>query len=143
MLDVILGFDFGLKRIGVAVGQTVTKTATPLLTLAAQNGEPAWSEVQALINEWQPDRLVVGLPLNMDGSEQPITEQARLFAHQLEQRFKQSVALIDERLTTKEARASVFEKSGYSGLQTADIDSVAAMLIMEDYFNEYSGRCKR
>lgn len=135
MPEVVLGFDFGLKRIGVALGQSVTKTARLLPTLAAVNGKPDWSKIRTLIDEWQPDILVVGLPLNLDDTPQPITAQARQFADKLIKHYQLPVDLIDERLTTKEARARVFEQQGYRGLQATDIDSVAAVLIVEDYFH--------
>ena len=75
----ILGFDFGLKRIGVAVGQTVTQSARPLTILNAKQGVPDWLEIKKLILEWGVNALIVGLPLNMDGTEQPITARAREF----------------------------------------------------------------
>ncbi len=79
----ILGFDFGTKRIGVAVGQTVTHDATPLTTLAAKQGVPDWHAVKQLVDTWQPKALVVGIPLNMDGTEQRLTTLARGFANAL------------------------------------------------------------
>lgn len=136
MPEVVLGFDFGLKRIGVALGQSITGSARPLTTLNANQGQPNWSIIQALIAEWQPDLLVVGLPLNMDGSEQPITERARQFAAVLQKQLDLPVKMVDERLTTKAARERVFEQKGYKGLQQAEIDCVAAVLIVEDYFRE-------
>ena len=84
----LLGFDFGMKRIGVAVGQTVTQTARPLTTLKAVNGTPDWRAVEKLIGIWQPDAIVVGIPLNMDGTEQPISHSARQFSAELHQRFE-------------------------------------------------------
>jgi putative Holliday junction resolvase len=106
----------------------VTRTATPLGTLAARGGMPDWSRVDALIKEWQPTMLVVGLPLNMDGTMSEMAEAARAFAGDLEKRFKVPVALCDERLTTFEAR----------GL-SPDPDerhAVAARLIAETYLKE-------
>ena len=83
----IIGFDFGTHNIGVAVGQTITGTASPLPALKAKDGQPDWSKVEKMIAEWQPKLLVVGLPLNMDGSEQPLTDLARKFANRLHGRF--------------------------------------------------------
>ncbi|HSW69155.1 MAG TPA: Holliday junction resolvase RuvX [Gammaproteobacteria bacterium] len=131
--EILLGFDFGLKRIGVAVGQTVTETARPLLTLKASSGAPDWNSLQKLIKTWQPDALIVGIPLNMDGSEQAITEAARQFARQLKERFKLPVYEMDERLSTKDARERLFSEGGYKALQKAQVDSVAAQLILQNW----------
>jgi putative Holliday junction resolvase len=128
---IILGFDFGTKKIGVAVGQTVTKTANPLGLLRANQGEPRWESVQKLIEEWQPVALVVGIPLNMDGTRQRVTAQAEQFAKALKERFQLPVFGVDERLTTVEARDRVFQEQGYKGLQKTAMDAVAAKIILE------------
>lgn len=128
---IILGFDFGTKKIGVAVGQTVTKTANPLGLLRANQGEPRWESVQKLIEEWQPVALVVGIPLNMDGTRQRVTVQAEKFAEALKERFHLPVFGVDERLTTVEARDRVFQEQGYKGLQKTAMDAVAAKIILE------------
>ncbi|MCZ6710614.1 MAG: Holliday junction resolvase RuvX [Gammaproteobacteria bacterium] len=96
----VLAFDFGLRHIGVAVGQAVTCTASPLITLKAANGTPSWSDVGALVKEWAPTTLVVGLPLNMDDSESEMSALARAFADKLVRRFALPVEMVDERLTT-------------------------------------------
>lgn len=132
--EILLGFDFGLKRIGVAVGQTVTKTARPLGVLQANAGEPRWDELTKIIKTWRPDALIVGIPLNMDGTEQPITLAAKKFADLLREHFKIPVHGIDERLTTRDARDQVFAKGGYKALQNRQIDSIAAQLILETWF---------
>lgn len=131
----LLGFDFGLKHIGVAVGQTLTRTAQPLTSLKAESGIPQWNEVKKLISEWRPHALVVGIPLNMDGSEQPLTLAAQQFVKQLEEFFHLTVHLVDERLTSVEARAYLFEHGGYKALQKKAIDSMAAKLILESWLN--------
>lgn len=100
-----LAFDFGLRQIGVATGQTVTSTATPLGIVDARAGTPRWSQIAELIEEWQPDALVVGLPLNMDDSESDMSRLARNFAMELERRFDLAVHLTDERLSSREAEA--------------------------------------
>ena len=130
----VLAFDFGLARIGVAVGQQITKTATPLNTLKAKEGSPDWNEVEKLIKEWQPKRLVVGEPFNMDSSDQDITLRARKFANRLHGRFGLAVDLFDERLTSTAAREEIFEYGGYKKLKKTQIDSVAAALILESWF---------
>lgn len=132
--EILLGFDFGLKRIGVAVAQTVTKTARPLCMVPANAGEPRWDELDKIIKTWRPDKLIVGIPLNMDGTEQPITKNAKKFADALRERYKIPVYGIDERLTTKEAREQTFATGGYKALQKKQIDSVAAQLILETWF---------
>jgi putative Holliday junction resolvase len=133
----LLGFDFGLKRIGVAVGQTITGTATPLTTLQAKNGVPNWNQIEQLIQHWKPNGLVVGIPLNMLGKDQSLIKEAKNFAKLLE-RFELPVYEIDERLTTKEARQQVFDVGGYKALQETEIDSIAAKLILESWFGSSS-----
>lgn len=131
----ILGFDFGTFSIGVAVGQRITGTASPLAALRAKDGQPNWDEVSKLIATWQPQLLVVGLPLNMDGSEQPLTDMARKFANRLHGRFGLPVHLQDERLTTVAAKEQLFARGGYKNLQKDKVDSAAAQLILEDYLS--------
>jgi putative Holliday junction resolvase len=131
----ILGFDFGTFSIGVAVGQRITGTASPLAALRAKDGQPNWDEVGKLINTWQPKELVVGLPLNMDGSDQPLTDMARKFANRLHGRFGLPVHLQDERLTTVAAKESLFARGGFKSLQKDKVDSAAAQLILEDYLS--------
>lgn len=130
----VLSFDFGTKSIGVAVGQAITGTATPLAALKAKDGIPDWLQVEKLIKEWQPSLCVVGLPLNMDGSEQPLTDLARKFANRLHGRFGVQIHLQDERLTTTSVREALFERGGFRELQKGRVDSAAACLILEDYF---------
>jgi putative Holliday junction resolvase len=131
--NILLGFDFGLKRIGVAVGQTVTATANHLVTLNANQGEPEWNAVTKLIKTWQPDGLVVGIPLNMDGTEQPLSQLARQFARQLQERFNLPIYEMDERLSTKEARARLFAEGGFKALQNGQVDRIAAQLILQNW----------
>ncbi len=133
---IVLGFDFGLKRIGVAIGQTVTQTARPLLTLAAKSGQPNWEMLKQLIQKWKPVALIVGIPLNMDGTTQPITAQAKQFAGALREHYGLPVYEIDERLTTKAAREQLFNEGGYAALQDGQVDRVAAQLILQNWFTE-------
>lgn len=140
MNKLLLAFDFGMKKIGVAVGQTVTKTARPLSNLKAQKGEPDWSEVDKLIHSWKPDEIIVGIPLNMDGTKQPITDSANQFAESLRKRYEIKVCGMDERLTTKSAREEIFSRGGYKALQKGQIDSVAAKLILEAWFTQQNER---
>lgn len=129
----LLGFDFGMKSIGVAVGQEITASARPLGSLKARDGIPNWDEVGKWLKEWQPDLLVVGLPLNMDGSEQPLTQNVRRFAGRLQGRFGLQVAFQDERLTTTDARARLFAHGGYRALDKGRVDAVSAQLILESW----------
>ena len=130
---VYLGFDFGYRRIGVAVGQAITASARPLTTLKANHGRPDWQVVTKLIKEWKPTELVVGIPTTIEGKQQYTTEPAKKFAKRLEQEYGLPVNLVDERLTTKEARANIFDSGGYKRLQKAEVDAVAAALILEQW----------
>lgn len=125
----ILGFDFGTKRIGVAIGQLITSTANPLTIIRAQEGEPDWKALDKLMEEWRPSALVVGIPLNMNGSSQKITQQAEAFAKALEEHYQLPVYRTDERLTTREARENLFSEGGYKALKK-HVDSTAAQIIL-------------
>jgi putative holliday junction resolvase len=133
MPKTILAFDYGMRNIGVAVGQTVTRTATELAPLKAENGIPTWEVVARLIADWEPDLLIVGLPLNMDGSESELAVRARKFANRLHGRFGLSVELMDERLSTFTAKGEARDRGGYRDLP---VDSIAARLILESWFRE-------
>lgn len=124
----ILGFDFGTKKIGVAVGQLVTKTASPLKTIKAQSGEPDWNALNSIINEYQPNAFVVGLPLNLDGSESVTSEKARAFGEQLNQKFNIEVHYINEHLTSFVARRMAKESKNKKG---PSVDALAAALILQ------------
>jgi putative Holliday junction resolvase len=131
----VLGFDFGTKKIGVAVGQTVTRTANPLTLLKANKGEPMWNEIAKLIETWQPFALVVGKPLNMDGTTQPLTQQAEFFGGKLELHTHLPVYFIDERLSTVEARGRLFEHGGFRAISRKNVDATAAQIILQDWLN--------
>ena len=122
---VIMGFDYGTRKIGVAVGQLITKTANPIAIISARDGIPNWSEIEKLIVEWQPSQVVVGLPLNMDQSESEMSGRALKFARRLTGRFNIPHDTIDERLTSREAR----ELSG----SQQEIDDIAAKIILESW----------
>ncbi|MFP3872899.1 MAG: Holliday junction resolvase RuvX [Thiohalophilus sp.] len=134
----LLGFDYGLRRIGVAVGQEVTRSVAPLVTLSRKTDKPDWEAITRLIAEWQPDLLVVGLPLTLDGEEQEMTHRARRFGNQLKGRYNLPVELVDERLTSCEAEQLLKQRS-HSGAGRADpedIDQVAAQLILQSWFDQ-------
>ena len=137
MSGTLLAFDFGTKSIGVAIGQRVTATARPLTAIKAQNGNTDWTLIERLLKEWQPDDVIVGLPLNMDGTEQPLTARARTFANRLHGRFGIKVTLHDERLSTVEARAGLFERGGFRALNKGSVDSASAVVILESYFEQH------
>lgn len=130
-----IAFDFGTKKIGVAVGQTITLSANALDNLMASNGVPNWSEVQHLIDEWRPVGFVVGIPINMDGSEQGVTQKARQFANALKEQTQLPVYEVDERLTTVEAKQRLFDLGGAKALKTMSIDGFAAKLILESWLS--------
>ena len=132
----IIAFDFGTKSIGAAIGQEVTGTARPLASFKANEGSPDWSKIEKMLKEWQPDLVVVGLPLNMDGTEQPVTAQARKFANRIHGRFGVQVALHDERLSTVEARAHLFAGGGYRALDKGSVDAASAVIILESWFEQ-------
>jgi putative holliday junction resolvase len=129
----VLAFDFGLKRIGVAVGEPELGTAHPLPALAA----PGFDMITKLISEWRPAALVVGLPVAERG-EHPLAKRVERFARQLEGRFRLPVARVDERFTSVEAESRLRETKTKSGMKKTAIDSVAAQLILEQYLNGHA-----
>lgn len=133
---IFLGFDFGTKHIGVAVGQLITVTATPLRPINAVHGTPDWGVINKLIKLWQPTALVVGVPLKLDGSSQRITVAATEFIGHLRDHYGLPVYAAEERLTTKEARGQVFNDGGYKALTQTSIDGIAAQLILEEWMRK-------
>lgn len=129
----ILAFDFGTHRIGIAFGQELTGTAKPLPILPARDGIPDWLKLGKIIEQWQPDAFVVGVPLNMDGSEGPITPRARKFANRLHGRFHRPIHTMDERLSTIEAKEKLAAADNKNRI---GLDSMAATLILESWFRE-------
>lgn len=129
----VIAFDWGLKRIGVAVGNTLLATCEPLCVLKARDGVPSWDAIAELFKEWQPELLIVGDPLNMDDSVAEITRRARRFSRQLEGRFNLPVSLVDERLTSREARIQLEDQGlPYHGA----VDAHAAQLILQTWLLE-------
>jgi putative Holliday junction resolvase len=136
----LLGFDFSKNRVGVAVGQELTGTVTPLETLLAKNHKPDWQGISRLIEEWQPDLCVVGLPLTEDGEEQDASQAARRFANQLNGRYQLPVELVDERYSTREAQ-SVMQSSPMKKKDRqnkTNIDKIAAQLILQSWLDNQS-----
>ena len=103
-MQTLLGFDFGLQRIGVATGQVITGTATALSTVKARDGQPDWNIISELMQTWKPDALIVGLPRHDDGTDSDITDSVRRFIRQLEGRYRLPVHTMDERLSSRAAR---------------------------------------
>lgn len=132
----LLGFDFGMKNIGIAVGQEMTRTANPLTAIKARDGIPDWGLIAKLLDEWQPDLLVVGLPLNMDGTEQEMTAAARRFGNRLHGRFNIPVEWQDERLTTYEALDQLGIRSKMDTRKRSDVDQISAQLILQSWLNQ-------
>lgn len=128
-----LGFDFGTTRIGVAVGQEITMTATPISPLKARDGIPNWDTIAALVTEWQPDAFVVGLPLNMDGTENEMCLRARKFAKRLHGRYNKPSYMMDERLSSYEAKGYVIHNGGNRNFKANSVDGIAAKMILESW----------
>ena len=133
-MGTLLGFDFGPKKIGIAVGQTITASATPLTTLRTRQGQPNWEAIGALIGEWLPEALVVGMPYNMDDTEGDGAEGIKRFARQLAGRYRLPVRLVDERLTSRAAR----EQLGKQATSLEVVDAMAAKLILETWLSEHA-----
>lgn len=133
----LMAFDYGLKNIGLAYGQTLTGTGRELAPISARDGIPNWDELARLLQEWQPQQLLVGLPLNMDDSESEICRRARKFANRLNGRFGLPVALYDERLTTRMAKEEAHERGHHGHYASAPVDSIAARLILESWIREH------
>jgi putative holliday junction resolvase len=135
---ILLAFDFGTRRIGVATGDTLTRTARALTTLTVHSEFP-WTSVDQLLAEYHPQQLVVGLPYNMDGTPTTLTETSRAFGQQLKAKYRLPVAMVDERLSSREAEAALREAraSGLKRKRTthADIDMIAARILLERWFD--------
>ena len=133
-MKTLLGFDFGQKRIGIAVGQQVTGTATAICTLQSRDGRPDWDSITGLINEWQPETLVVGLPLHADGEESETSLAVRKFARQLEGRYRLPVRTMDEHLSSHAAAElqGVDRKAAKTG-----IDAIAARIILQNWLETH------
>lgn len=132
----LLAFDFGMKRIGVAVGNTISQTTQPLVTLHGEQNEQRFAAIEVLIKEWQPAALVVGLPCNDDGTPHEMTRLCRRFSNRLKGRFNLPTILVDERYTSASASMQLNEMGVRGIRQKPMIDQVAAQHILQAYFNE-------
>lgn len=124
----IIGFDFGLRRIGVAIGQTITQTASPEAIVKSQDGKPDWEHITTLFGQWQPSAIVVGLPMRLDGTEQTLTQPARKFGQRLSGRYQLPVFYIEEQLSSIEAESR--------GLKQTHIDDHAAQILLENWLQQ-------
>lgn len=142
----LLAFDYGKRRIGVATGQMITRTANELTTLPSPAGfaneDEGWRNIARLIDEWRPDALVVGVPYHLDGSENAMTQVAKRFAHTLKERYNKPVICVDETLSSVEAadeiatgRAAGTHKRQVKG----DLDKLSARIILQTWFNQQGG----
>jgi len=130
----LLGFDFGLSQIGVASGHTGSGLVTPLEILVCRDGGPPWPAIAKLLEEWRPSRLLVGLPLNMDGSDSELARLARRFGNRLNGRTGVAVSWVDERLSSREARA--LSRESTTRRRHDEIDDLAAALIVQRYIDQ-------
>lgn len=129
-----LAFDYGLKSIGCAVGQTLTGSASPVAVLKARDGQPDWQAVEDVITRWQPTLLLVGLPLNMDGSESEFCLRARKFARRLQGRYGLPVKMVDERLSSREAKTREVRRGAEAhNYRKNPVDDLAAQVILETW----------
>lgn len=131
----VLAFDFGEKRIGVAVGETMLKTAHAHTTIHSEKNAIRFAEIKKLIDDWRPSLLIVGLPTYLDGSGHQLTQLAKKFAQRLEGRFNLPVMMIDERLSSAEASQQLSEAGISAREQKSIIDAVAAQVILQSYFD--------
>ena len=134
----MLAFDFGTRQIGVASGQKLLKTANPLTILKAKDGIPNWNELKKLIDDWMPDQILVGLPLNMDGSESQFCLRARKFGKRLHGKYGVEVAMVDERLSTFTAKNQLQTKNQKYKHKKTLVDDIAAVLILETWLADPS-----
>lgn len=136
MSRTFLGFDYGERHTGVAVGSTYSGMAQPLAVLAAKGPAPDWDGIDRLVAEWKPDGLVVGLPLNMDGSRSRLTRAARAFGESLRARYNLPVHMADERLSSRAATDALLEAGVPLKRHKHHIDKLAAQTILQAFLNE-------
>jgi putative Holliday junction resolvase len=131
----VLGFDYGKKRIGIATGQTITSTATPGKTINQIDGNPNWTAIQAEIQQWKPQALIVGMPYHTDGSENKMTAAARQFCYELEKRFKLPVIEVNEALSSQQAEEILSQTIKINKHNKHEIDKMAAAIIVQRWLN--------
>jgi putative Holliday junction resolvase len=142
--DTYLGFDFGLKKIGVAIGDTETGLANALTTIHSIPKQLRWKTIQELIVNWEPAGIIVGISRNMDGSEHEVTRAIQKFARQLEGRFSLSVTQVDETLSSREAWQLLYQETGVSHAKAVKLqDQIAAQLILQTWLDQQPSRVAR
>lgn len=132
----VLGFDYGKKRIGIATGQTITRSATPYTTLNQVDGNPDWSAIEAEIQQWKPQALIVGMPYHTDGSENKMTAAARHFCYELEKRFKLPVFEVNEALSSQQAEEFLKQDIKINKQNKHEIDRIAAAIIVQRWLDQ-------
>ena len=132
----MLGFDYGTRRIGIASGQTITSTATPITTLTAVDSSPDWDGIQQLIKQWNPDALIVGIPYFLDGKESEMTKTVQNFCDELEKRFNKSVLKVNETLSSYEAEQALKKKLKIGKHNKQEIDKMAAAIIVQSWLDQ-------
>ena len=135
----VMAFDFGSQKMGVAFGQALLGTASPLPLLLMKDGIPSWEQLLKLIQDWQPEACLVGLPLNMDDSESELSRRARKFARRLRHQTNLPVWMVDERLSTRDARERVTQISQTRRGKLPSADAMAAVLLAETWFRDPQG----
>ena len=134
--ETIIAIDFGLRNIGVAVGNTLSLTSRPLTILQARDGVPDWGALSSIFDEWRPDRILVGNPLNMDDSESDMGRQATRFARRIEGRFGLTVTLVDERLSSREAKTKALAAGHRGDFASIPVDDEAAAIILATWLHQ-------
>ena len=130
---VVMAFDYGLRNIGIAIGQRITKSASTFYAIKAKEGVPDWLKLDSIINEWEPSLFIVGDPFNMDGTKSEFQKKIAKFSTELKKRYEIDLHMIDERLTTKEAKERIKDKA--NGIKdSANKHSISAQIILEDWF---------
>ena len=134
--ETVMALDFGLRNIGIAVGNTLSGTAQPLAIIGARDGVPDWAAFSQLLDEWRPQRILVGLPLNMDGTQSELAQRAEKFSRQIEGRFGHTVTLVDERLSSREAKNNALADGHNGDFSAEPIDHHAATIILTTWLND-------
>ena len=136
-MSTLISFDFGKQRTGIAIGNTITGIATPHTVIQSKNNQPNWEQITVLLNEWRPERLIVGVPYHVDGKNSEMTEAALRFSRQLEGRYNLAVSTISEVLSSREAEQRL-KQSRQQGrnkkIKKEEIDKLAAAIILESWF---------
>ena len=136
--QMIMAFDFGTQKMGMAVGQSLIESANPLALFPMKDGIPNWDELLKIVKQYQPNLFLVGLPLNMDETESELSARARKFARRLRHQTNTETLMVDERLTTREARGEL-ENYQTQGRKNVSADSIAAALFIESWYRHPEG----